>query len=369
MSLRDRLRESKQAGGKRRLYDRFGILENPFPASNQNTQNPHAPLAMDKEAENHIFSFLENGRSQVLVVLGTQGVGKTNFLHHCETEIRGVQRDLEGYYVVRYLADPEASFEGTTRRLLEELGTEHLKRLADALHSWSSPIGEARSHDMRSALRKLAKSSEDVVGAMMDWLLGHRLLNAHRSSLGVQFRLDTVESKIAALRDLVHVSGKAGVLSGIFLLLDEIEKQDGVLGPRAVVRYLSSLRAIVDAMPRRLFMMIATTPDALERYTYALPALRSRLEDTIELSPLSDIDDAVQLARFYVEFERQRSSRIESNEGGDERIVRKREIESIYRDLETQAKKIGDEGVRQREFLHRLHGLAEEEIRELVRQV
>lgn len=365
MSLRDRLQKSKRAGGKRRLYDRFGVLENPFPASNQTTQNPHASLAKDKEAEDHIFSFLENERSQVLVVLGTQGVGKTNFLHHCEAEIRDAQRDLEDYYVVRYLADPEASFEGITRRLLEELGTEHLERLADALQSGSAPVEKARSHDMRSALRRLAKSSDGVVGPMMEWLLGQRLLNAHRSSLGVQFRLDTVESKIAALRDLVDVSGEAGVLAGIFLLLDEIEKQDGVLGPRAVMRYLSSLRAIVDALPRRLFMMIATSPDALDRYTYALPALRSRLQNKIELSPLSDVNDAVSLAQFYMEFARQSASRQESGKGGDERIVRKREIESIYKELETQAKKIGDEGVRQREFLHQLHGLAEEEIHSL----
>lgn len=197
---------------------------------------------------------------------------------------------------------------------------------------------------------------------MMEWLLGHRLLKAHRQSLEVQFRLDTVESKTAALRDLVQVSGAAGVLEGIFLLLDELEKQGGVLGPRAVIRYLSAVRAIVDALPKRLFLMLAVTPDALERYSFSLPALRSRLENRIELSPLTEIDEAVKLAQFYIDDARRRASRSRSA-GGAEQIVEQRNIENLYRELESDATRRGDTGVRQREFLHRLHTLAERTVR------
>lgn len=367
MSLRDRLRKSRNADASGRLYDRFGILENPFPASNQTTDNPHHPLPEDREAEDRILSFLDNGRSQVVVVAGTQGVGKTNFLNHCEAEIRNARQELEGYYVVRYFADPEASFDGTTRRLFEELGAEHLGELAGALRSQHSLIEEARSHDMRSALRSVrrqAKSAEgDAVELMMEWLLGHRLLKAHRLSLGVQFRLDTVESKTAALRDLVQVSGEAGVLKGIFLLLDELEKQGGVLGPRAIIRYLSAVRAIVDALPKRLFLMIAITPDALERYSYSLPALRSRLENRIDLSPLTKMDEAAELARFYMDVARRKAEQSQSGEGGAEPIVSQPEIENLYWKLEDQTTKRGDKGVRQREFLHGLHRLAEKAIR------
>ena len=360
MSLRDRLRKSKNTDAIGRLYDRFGVLENPFPASNQTTDNPHHPLSADREAEDLIFSFLDNGGSQVVVVEGTQGVGKTNFLNYCEAEIRDARQELEGYYVVRYLADPEASFDGTTRRLFEELGAEHLGELAAALRSENSPIEEARGHDMRTALRRLSRSdNEGVAERMMEWLLGHRLLKAHRLSLGVQFRLDTVESKTAALRDLVQVSGAAGVLKGIFLLLDELEKQGGVLGPRAIIRYLSAVRAIVDALPKRLFLMMAITPDALERYSYSLPALRSRLENRIELSPLTDIGEAVGLVRFYMDSSRRKARESPAMKGGAEEIVRESEIEDIFRELEDNAKKRGDTGVRQREFLHRLHQLAE----------
>ena len=363
MSLRDRLRESRNADASGRLYQRFGILENPFPASNQTTDNPHYPTAVDKEAEDRIFDFLDSERSQVVVVAGTQGVGKTNFLNHCEAEIRDARQELEGYYVVRYLADPEASFDGTTRRLFEELGAEHLVELAEALRSDSSLIEKARSHDMRTALRRLTRSDDEgTAELMMEWLLGHRVLKAHRHSLGVQFRLDTVESKTAALRDLVQVSGEAGVLKGIFLLLDELEKQGGVLGPRAIIRYLSAVRAIVDALPKRLFLMIAITPDALERYSYSLPALRSRLENRIELSPLTKVDEAVNLAEFYMGFVRRKARQSRSEAAGTEQIVSQQKIENLYLKLENQATKRGDTGVRQREFLHGLHRLAEKAI-------
>ena len=145
-------------------------------------------------------------------------------------------------------------------------------------------------------------------------------------------------------------------------MLDELEKQGGVLGPRAISRYLSAVRAIVDALPRRLFLMIAITPDALKRYSYVLPALRSRLENRIELSPLTEVGEAVKLAQFYVDDFRQKARESQFGEGGTKEIVGRQEIENVYRELENQAVKRGDPGVRQREFLHGLHRAAEEAI-------
>ena len=177
--------------------------------------------------------------------------------------------------------------------MFEELGTDHLKRLAKRLKADTAPIEEARGHDMRTALRRLARHGNDEsVDLMMQWLLGLRVLKVHRLTLGIQFRLDTVESKTAALRDLIGVSAGARVLKGVFLLLDELEKQDGVLGPAVIVRYLSAVRPVVDAMPNHLFLMIGITPDALRRYSAALPALRGRLQNQISLQPLADVEEA-----------------------------------------------------------------------------
>ena len=363
MTLRERIRGASGRGAADRSYDAFGNVANPFRASIQTSANPHRPTEADAEVERRIVTFLRDGRSQVVVVEGTRGVGKTNFLNHFEAEIRDVMRELDGYYMVRYLADPEPAFKGTTRRLFEELGTAHLERLKKRLASDRTPIGEARGHDMRTALYRFAKSSdEDTLDLMMQWLLGFRVLKVHRQSLGVQFRLDTVESKTAALRDMIQVSAAAGVLKGVFLLLDELEKQDGVLGPTAVVRYLSALRSVVDALPERLFLMIGITPDALLRYSAALPALRGRLQNRITLEPLADVDEALDLAHFYLGAARRIARSQRDDIGGDEYVLGKRKVERCFDKLLTRAERAGDRGVTQRAFLHELHDLAEKKI-------
>ncbi len=366
MSLRERLKGASRRGAADRLYNKFGILANPFPASNQTSANPHRPIDADAEVEKRIITFLRDRRSQVVVVEGTQGVGKTNFLNHIEAEVRSVMRDLDGYYMVRYLADPEPAFDGTTRRLFEELGTEHLEQLRDSLKGDRKPIGEARGHDMRRALHRLVKSrDEDHLDLMMQWLLGLRVLKVHRQSLGIQFRLDTVESKTAALRDLIQVSAAAGVLKGMFLLLDELEKQGGVLGPTAVIRYLSAMRSVVDALPEHLFLMIGITPDALLRYSTTLPALRGRLQNQISLEPLTDLDDALHLADFYLRAARRIARGQRDDDGGDSEILKDTKVESCFEKLLERAERAGNRGVTQRSFLHELHDQAEKRIQSL----
>ena len=185
----------------------------------------------------------------------------------------------------------------------------------------------------------------------------------HREALGVQFRLDTVESKTAALRDLAKVSGEADVLRGIFLLLDEIEKHDGVLGIRAVMRYLQALRAMIDALPRRLFLMVAVTPDALRRYSESYPALRSRLQDRLELKSLTSVKAAKRLAQFYLDEGRAAANRKmgEVDEGPPD-ILSPKEITECFVALERQAQEGADYGVSQRDFLHHLHRRAESKV-------
>ena len=131
MSLRDKIKNFSETGGGTDLYDRYGVISNPFPSSNQTSDNPHYALGeTDELAESQIATFIRDNRSQAVVVEGTQGVGKTNFLNYFEAEITDVSRDLQGYYVVRYLADPETTFDGTIHRLLQELGPDHLRNIA-----------------------------------------------------------------------------------------------------------------------------------------------------------------------------------------------------------------------------------------------
>jgi hypothetical protein len=368
VSLSERLKAHADSPDPRRLFTRFGVLRNPFPSAAQSSGNPHLRLPTDEEIDARIETFIRDHISQVVVILGTQGVGKTNLLNHYEKEIADALPAIQGYYVIRYLADPEASFDGTLRRLFQELGIPHLMRLGAALAAKGNAeqtVELARSHEVRIALRRLYKSEnrENVAGLMLEWLVGLRVLNRHRDALGVQFRLDTVESKTLAFRDLVICSSDAQILSGIFLLLDELEKQDGTLSPIYVVRYLSALRAIIDALPSHLFLMLAVTPDALRRYSAALPAFQSRLQDTVSLEPLADLKSALSLAKFYVD-EGKKSARLERGEipSNTEEIVRETRIRELFEDLLRRATARRDVGIRQRDLLHELSLEAERAI-------
>lgn len=369
MSLRNRLKDEHPVS-EQVLLKAFGVSCNPFPSSNQTTGHPHFPIPADEFAEEQILQFLDRGDSHVLAVLGTQGVGKTNFLNHIQSELEDVRAQIRGYYLVRYMADPEASFDGIIRAVFEELGVDHLRRVAARLGTSKEALSSVRSYDLRNALLALSENpdNEDLFAACLDWLFGLRLLNIHRTHLNVNFRLDTVESRTAVLRDYVLVSAELGALRGVFLLLDELEKQAGVLGTRAVVRYLSALRAIIDSLARHLFLVVAVTPDAMRRYSTALPALRSRLENQIVLSPLSTVHEATALANFYMW-----NASKDKGHGFSQslatplypQLLSQRQIKAAFLQAEGRSSRRGDEGVRQREFLNFLHAIVGEKIERL----
>ena len=364
MSLRDKIRPLPAANTDT-LYKRFGMVENPYPTSNQNMGNPHYPLDADGEAESRLADFLHDGRSQVLVVMGTQGVGKTNFLNHLEAQLLDIREDYKETLVVRYLADPEPSFDGIIRAILLEFGPDHLRQLGECISKDEKILDVVQSFDLRSVLRALSKhpDDEDIQTHAMNWLLGFRLVNAQRSTLSVNFRLDTIESRTSVLRDYINASIAAKLVKGIVLLLDELEKQLGVLGPTAVVRYLSAMRAIIDALPRGLFMVIAISPDAMRRYSSALPAFRSRLENRIELLPLASLTEAEHLAKFYEDEARRKATQTRSGKGGDARVVEPGELRREYAAAEAASKQFGSDGVRQRDFLNRLHKVADRKLK------
>ena len=134
----------------------------------------------------------------------------------------------------------------------------------------------ARGYEVKIVLNSLeqAGANGDLITERarlaLEWFVGLRVLKRHREELGVSFRLDTAESRTRALRDILYVSEELGLLKGIFLLLDELEKQDYSLSKTPVLRFLSAIRALIDALPRCRFLMLAMTPQARLRY-FAMP--------------------------------------------------------------------------------------------------
>ncbi len=382
-SLRERIRNKHAQDGpapQATLFERFGLLINPFPPAGAPGGHPH----LETEAENKIIqaltSFDRDSVSQVLVIEGTQGVGKTNLLSYFQAELQDLYREDKDFYIIRYYPDPEQSFDGIIRRIFQEFSDAGLiRRLATSLAEKSGPeqnrtIEAASSYEVRLVLRALlgAASSEDedeienTCSMALEWLLGMRLLKIHREVLGVQLRLDTVEAKTQALRDMVIACSTLGLLRGVFLLLDELEKQDYSVSKQLVLRYLSAIRALVDSLPKHLFMLVALTTEAKRRYFVMLPAFAGRLQNSVMLQPLKTAGQAADLAAFYIADAKAMAVRnplASQGVGGNQELLSAQQIRSIFIELkEKSASEKGLEGVSHRDYLNALHRVAEQQI-------
>ncbi len=378
MSLRDKLGKSRAglvSGAPTAMFERYGILTNPFPPAGQPSGHAHMETEIDAGIVQRIEAFDRDKVSQVVLIEGTQGVGKTNLLSYYQRELDDAFQD-EAFYVIRYYMDPEPSFDGILRRLFQELGEDHLVKLGKSLAGLDtskreSIIDAARGYDVRVALHSLTpgRDTDDdqlsaVAAAMLEWLIGLRLLKKHRELLGVQYRLDTVESKMQALRDIVICSAEVDLLRGIFLLLDELEKQDYSVSKTIVLRYLLAIRALIDALPNHLFLMVGLTPEARRRYFEMLPAFHGRFQNVTTLLPLGTAKDAFSLCGFYLTEARRRAAEdMKNHEGGAHAIISESDVNSIFAKLLLAAGEKGLEGVTQRDFLNELHKRAESQLR------
>lgn len=370
MSLRDKLGISGDSIKKRqrKLYETFGVGENPFPPASQPMGHSHMEADIDGEVLEALKVFVTEKATYVIVIEGTQGTGKTNLLEYYANELTETFDD-EGYYIIRYCPDPEQTLDSVIRMIIQAFGEAHFRETAVELARQTAferrrIISNVRSHEVQVALESLValvdsgEPFEKGAFLLFEWFLGLRLLKRHTEVLGVKFRLDTVESKTQALHDLVYVSHEIGKLNAIFLLLDELEKQDYSVSKVVILRYLSSIRALIDALPNYLFLILAMTPDARSRYFAMLPALAGRLQDVKRLSSFGSVFPAIDLYDFYLKNARDRSKQlpefIHITQGRAE-IISRGDLKELFFELQQEAERVGQEGVTQRRFLDALH--------------
>ncbi len=103
----------------------------------------------------------------------------------------------------------------------------------------------------------------------------------------------------------------------------------------------------------------------MRRYASALPAFRSRLENRIELLPLASLAEASQLAQFYEKDARRKAKESSGGNPGNAPVVDAEELRREYEEAEARSKQLATSGVRQREFLSRLHKLAEQKLKKI----
>lgn len=369
MSLRERMQRTDSEARQRTLYRKYGVIENPFPAAGQPSGHPRMEDNVDDKVADRFRQFEQGGHaSKVITIAGTQGVGKTNLLNYYENQFRDYYQDKNAYYIIRYYPDPEPSFDSVLKKILQNFDRSHFEKIGRKLAE-SDPLvrnaakERAEHHDVRLVLNSLEGAGGGAQLSVcaqlaLDWLLGLRVLNRHRDALGVSFRLDTVESRTQALRDVIYVSEQLGLLEGIFLLLDELEKQDYSLSKTPVLRFLLSVRSLIDALPERLFLMLAMTVEARTRYFAMLPALAGRLQDTIELTPINDQHEADRLFEFYMERAREAARskpRVRDEAQGSTMPFGTEELQEMFRQLGERSEKLGIKGITPRDYLHHLH--------------
>lgn len=320
-------------------------------------------------------------RSQLLLA---RVLAKRIFMNAYERELREVL-GARGFFVIRYMAAPDPSFDPLIRSIFECLHeNDLLKQAIEAYAETKNHVNPShlvdglslvRTPEVRAVLKALLEvrnESEEWFKKRLrlaeQWFLGLPVRKEHQTELGVQFRLDTVESKTRALRDVVSFGVATGKLEGIFLLLDELEKQGAALSKSATVQYLSALRALIDALPSHLFLMVALTLDALDRYREMLPALRGRLMRQVQLLPLQTEEEALKLMNFYLEHSRE-EARLGAGKSwgnpGTAELVTEDEGRQIFNNLFQSIKK-AFHGVRQRKYLDNLHNRANEIINDWI---
>ncbi|MGI4790859.1 MAG: hypothetical protein ACRYFS_18665 [Janthinobacterium lividum] len=373
----DTRKTSPSTDRKRMLCEISGVLGNPFPSAAQTSGHPHFPIIADNTVDDAISSFYADRKSHVLAITATQGIGKTNLLNAYENAL---QRELgdKGFFVIRYVADPDRFFDRLIISVLEYLGENHLRKSIEALSlkanlEIDNILDNVRNAEVGTMLRNLLKgkrsgtSEEDYYYLGYQWLLGLPIRKAHRELLGVNFRLDTVETKTRALRDMVYFSYSVGTLQGVFLLLDELEKGDTSSSSKTeLLRYLQALRALIDALPQYLFLMLALTPDALNRYREMQPALKGRLANEVRLSPLRSESEALAIYECYLNHAQNEAASVAKENKwriGKNILISTDTAVATYRQL-LASKTV--EGVRQRDYLNQLHRKANEKIEVIV---
>ncbi|MEH2127208.1 P-loop NTPase fold protein [Nostoc sp.] len=355
------------------LYRKFGLLSNPFPSAGQTSGHPHMSTEADKQVDAAVKTFYSDRKSHVISITASQGIGKTNLLNAYENALRE-KLSPHGFFVIRYVPDPEPFFDPLIRSIFENLGEEYLRRSIYALLKKKEEIDDidkllefVRMSEIKTMLKALleVKSEEkqnERISLAYQWLLGLPVRKTHQTELGVNFRLDTVEAKTRALRDIVYLGSQMKTLEGIFILLDELEKQNGSLSKTIVLRYLSALRALIDALPKYLFLMVALTTDALNRYREMLPAIRGRLANEVQLSPIRNEEEAVKLFHFYVEQSKMEAKNFAQNkqlQAGSHVLLHEDSARLLFHQL---LKGSNFQGVRQRDYLNALYEKADESI-------
>ncbi|GEM_PF-1993419 len=357
-------------------YEKLSYLKNPFPPKGQVCHEVYVERPELNELSRALHSFLSGRKSGGFWVIESErGVGKSNFLKHLEWEFNQAYSNgqLEGT-VHQYIPGPQVEAQLLVEYLLQAIGEERFHRLLKTgvslpesskgtdLYRFISSLKTAKMVTSKplpsqpplfGEPQPAEQPEEDLwlepTTFLIRWLAGHQTYTKEREHYNIWSK-DRMPPAVAFpyLRLLVEEMGHHQILQRIVLLLDEFEDIQ-VLNNQAQSEYILALKNLLNCFNwQGLFVIIAGQAGAFSAIGSRYTSFSDRWERA-NLRPLQNHEDAVKLARAYMEFAHQEY--LKRNRSKKPLPVEK--LEPSEKDLRIFVN--ADTPITQRNFLQKLH--------------
>ena len=291
-------------------YERYFLLENPFPGSGETDFD----VCTDQDAiKGRFVSILQDFSSTAkrLRINGKSGAGKTNILRYFArlTDAARQSKHIGSLHPI-YIANPGESYFDIHGQIVDRLSELFLGDLLGILQSAPQKIDELSAEispasELLTTIRSLVRSGELLPiynvrreEAFIRWMKGQKLLSADKNLLTHEgMPPSDITSPSLAMRFLSGLLGvlkELGLCDGIVLLFDEFEEIFEGLSRSRQAPYAQNLRHFFDMLKERVFFVVATFPEPRDLGQY--PAIERRLGDPMNLQPI----DTPELAIDYV---------------------------------------------------------------------
>ena len=314
MTLKKDLGELFQSESVDNPYERYSLLENPFPGYGETGFDVCSDQGEIKEKFVTILQDF-SATAKRLRINGASGAGKTNILRYFErlTDEARQSRYIGSLHPI-YISNPGESYLDIHGQIVDRLSELFLGDLLTILQTTPRKIKEL-SEEIQSAyellrvLRALVEQSELFpiyserrAEAFVRWLKGQKLLSADKNLLTHAGTpppdITSLSLAMRFLNGLLGVLKELGLCDGIVLLFDEFEEIFAGLSRSRQARYAQDLRHFFDMLKESVFFVIATVPEPKDLGQY--PAIERRLGEPKDLQPIDSLALAIQYVSDYL---------------------------------------------------------------------
>ena len=340
-------------------YKMYGFLRNPFPV---NVQEFHRICYNQDKAKNiflmRLRSFIENQKIETLLIHADHRVGKTNFLRYYFNDLKGISKNRGNDFNYAYIREYNDNYLIFHKAIIDELGVDFFIELFNKIKDDTGILNEIQETDFKKGIQSCIEcvtlSDElnfEYIFLFFEWFKGIKYPPKKLDKIGVSSSITTSSLAIRYLKDLIEVSRISGVLKGLIIFMDEFESIFGESVSRGKRdKYLQDIRSLLDEIQTGIFIVCALTPNALLELS-KYQALKARFGESISLSSIRDVDEAIAYANEYINFAKDEVK----NNKDVKNIITEKDIKKIYNDFD-------EEEIKQGYFFEKLHYFIEDEI-------